>query len=48
MMAALAVAIGLALPFAVSTIGGVATWKIVLAAAGGALFVAGSRSRDGQ
>ena len=36
---ALAVAIGVALPFAVPTIGRVETWKIVLGIAGLILFV---------
>lgn len=43
-ISALAVAIGLALPFTTPAIGGVATWKIVLGVVGIALFIAGSRT----
>lgn len=43
MFIAVLMAGGMALPFAVPEIAGVATWKIVLAALGLALFVAGGR-----
>lgn len=47
MIAAVAIAIGLALPFMTPEIAGIATWKIVLGIVGLALFVAGSR-RDSE
>lgn len=46
LVSAAAVAVSLALPFAVTNIAGVATWKIVLAAMGLALWMAGSRQRE--
>ena len=45
--AGLAVAVGIALPFIVPEMAGVATWKILLGIAGVVLYVAGSRAEPG-
>jgi len=44
--AAGAIAVGIALPFMVSEIAGIATWKIILALAGLVLFIGGGRIGD--
>ncbi len=43
LLGGMALAVGLALPFMMPAIAGIATWKIVLGVLGAALFMAGSR-----